>query len=71
MKTVTVENVRHTGYAPGLVSRLFAVAYLQHEKLHNIEEQIAKLNREAELERQKAREVETVIKQLVECSVNY
>lgn len=71
MKTVTTGTNRRRGYAPSLVSRLFAVAYLQHEKLHFIEEQISKLNQVAELERQKAKEIETAINQLVECSVNY
>ena len=71
MKTVTAKAARTTGYGLSLVSRLFAVAYLQHEKLHTIEEQISKLNLVAELERQKAKEIETAINQLVECSVDY
>jgi hypothetical protein len=71
MKTAKVEKASQTGFAPSVVSRLFAGAYLQHEKLRSIEEQIAKLNQIAEFERQKAKEIETAINQLVECAMSH
>jgi hypothetical protein len=45
MKIVTMDADRNTDYAQNLVSRLFATAYFQHEKIHSKEEQMAKLNK--------------------------